>query len=114
MKTPSGSVFKSELMPEKTFFTMEQLQEFTKGTKYKRLLHDMRKGMRTFNDNERLKKKAEARRERQEGRRAEQRREKVRKRRTVGDGDADEIERRKAKFQEKKARRLAKKAEAAA
>jgi hypothetical protein len=110
-----ATVYKTELLPDKIFFSREKLEEFTRGKRYKRLMHEMRKGMRTHAENEKLRLKAEARRERVHARRQEKRREKVEKRRAIPDAnDDDEIARRKALFQEKKARRLARKAAAAA
>jgi len=108
------TVYKSDILPDKVFFSKETLREFTEGRRYKRLIHEMRKGMRTHADNEKLRVKAEARRERQNERRQQKRQEKVQQRRHVDPGDTDEIARRKALFQEKKARRLERKAAAAA
>lgn len=109
-KTGRGStIYKSQLLPDKVFFSKEKLREFTDGRRYKKLIHEMRKGMRTHADNERFRLKAEGRRERREERKRTQRRD---KRRVQDPSDADEIERRKAKFQAKKARRLERKAAA--
>jgi hypothetical protein len=112
-KTDKGIVYKSELLPGKTFFSREKMREFVAGNRYKRLLHEMKKGMRTHEDNEKLKHKADARRERQQARRVDKVHSK-RKASLDADADADEIERRKASFQAKKARRLERKAAAAA
>ena len=108
-----GIIYKSELLPDKVFFSREQLQEFTEGKRYKRLLHEMKKGMRTHADNEKLRQKAEARRERQSERREARRREKVERRRALPTDEAG-IEAAKAKFQAKKARRLERKKQSAA
>ena len=70
--------------------------------------------MRTHAENDKLKHKAEARRERQQERRVQKKKEKVQKLRALPDAsDTAEIERRKALFQAKKARRLARKEAAA-
>ena len=69
--------------------------------------------MRTHQDHEKLKHKAEARRERLRDKKQEQRREKVRAKRQAPADDEAEIERRKAAFQAKKARRLARREAAA-
>jgi hypothetical protein len=106
-------VYKSELLPDKVFFSMEKVEQFCNGKRYKRLIHEMRKSMRTHAENEKLRLKAQARKERQQERRAEKRRQKVMERRKPPSDDEEEIARRKAKFQEKKARRLARKAAAA-
>ena len=95
-----------------TFFSREDMVNFTKGKAYKRLLYDMKVGMRTNDDNEKLKAKAEARRERKRPAR-EAKEEEKRKRRRIGKG-AEDIDKRKAAFQEKKARRMARKAAAQA
>jgi hypothetical protein len=110
-KTQDGTVYKSELLPDKVFFAKETLREFVEGKRYKRLLHEMRKGMRTHQDTEKLKAKADARRERQQVQRQEKRQEKRRKRR-ASSADEDEISRRQAAFAAKKARRLERKAAA--
>ena len=81
-----------------------------KGKRYKRLLHDMKLGMRTYNDNEKMRRKAEARREKKRPEREQKQRDK-RKRQRTGK-TAEDIEKKKAAFQEKKARRLARKAAA--
>ena len=44
---PCASRSQSELLPEKAFFGKEKLMEFIKGKKYKKLMTDMKKGMRT-------------------------------------------------------------------
>jgi len=110
-----GVVYKSELLPDKVFFSKEKLKEFLNGKRYKRLVHEMKKGMRTHQDNERLEQKAAARRERRNERKRDEEQEKLRKKRKRKTEEADdaEIERRKALFQAKKARRLARKAEKA-
>ena len=114
-KAASGAnIYKSELLPDKIIFGRDKLDEFVNGKRYRRLLHEMKKGMRTHAENEKLKAKATKRRERLQERRAERKKEKVQRLRAVPDAtDTAEIERRKAKFQEKKARRLARKAEEA-
>ena len=112
-KSANGaSIYKSELLPDKVIFGRDKLEEFVNGKRYRRLLHEMKKGMRTHAENEKLKAKASKRRERQQERRAAHKKEKVQRLRAVPDAaDTAEIDRRKAKFQEKKARRLARKAE---
>ena len=105
------TIYKSKLLPDKVFFSKEKLQEFVKGKRYKRLIHEMRKGMRTHAENEKLRRKAEARRERGQIRKKQRLREKRDK--AVVEADATDIERRKAAFAAKKARRLARKASAA-
>ena len=47
-------VYKSELLPDKVFFSMDKLREFVEGKRYKRLRSEMRKGMRTHVENEKL------------------------------------------------------------
>ncbi len=47
------------------------MTEYISGKKYKKLKHDMRKGMRTYNDTKKLAAKAGQRRERQEERKKE-------------------------------------------
>lgn len=112
-QTDTGAVvYKSELLPDKAFFSKDKLQEFLKGKRYKRLLHEMKKGMRSHADTERLQAKASARRERLQTQKQERLKEK-RKRKTE-DADAEEIERRKASFAAKKARRLERKTATAA
>ena len=110
-KSASGAnIYKAELLPDKVFFSRDKLKEFVEGKRYKRLLHEMKKGMRTHAENEKLRLKATARRERQLDRRTGKRREKVQRLRAAPDAnDHAEIERRKAKFQEKKARRMERK-----
>ena len=56
------TIYHTTLVEGLSFFSREEMVEFTKGKRYKRLLHDMKVGMRTHNDNEKLRKKAEARR----------------------------------------------------
>lgn len=111
-----GAVYKSELLPDKVFFSKDKLKEFLNGKRYKRLVHEMKKGMRTHQDNQRLAAKATDRRERRMERKRDAEQEKLRKKRKrkLEEADDDEIARRKALFQDKKARRLARKAEAAA
>lgn len=119
-KTSSGVVYKSELLPDKVFFSREKLGEFVIGKRYKRLLREMRKGMRTHGENEKFKAKAEARKAKVGAKREERRKEQRGKRKAKRTLDGDEaehtgeIERRQAAFQAKKARRLQRKAEAAA
>ena len=114
-KTASGSsVFKSELLPDKVFFSKEKLKEYVDGKRYKRLIHEMRKGMRTYADNKKLQRKAEARRERKQDQHQQKAREKRKRQRNATSDDSAEIERRKAAFAAKKARRLERKAAAAA
>jgi hypothetical protein len=110
-----GTVYKSELLPDKVFFSKDKLKEFLSGKRYKRLVHEMKKGMRTHQDNEKLQKKATERRERCMERKRDSEQEKLRnkRKRKLEEADDAEIARRKAQFQEKKARRLARKAEAA-
>jgi len=103
-----GTCYKSQLLPDKVFFSREKLEEFLSGKKYKRLKSEMKKGMRTHEDNQRLEGKAIARRERQRARKEQQRTDKKRQRRVASDADA--IQSRQQKFQEKKARRLARRA----
>lgn len=116
-KTSTGVVYKSELLPDKVFFSREKLGEFVKGKRYMRLLREMRKGMRTHSDNEKLKAKADARKARLHAKKEERRKEQRGKRKakrvldSTEAGNADEIERRQASFQAKKARRLARRAE---
>ncbi len=105
------TIYHTTLVEGLSFFSREEMVEFTKGKRYKRLLHDMKVGMRTHNDNEKLRKKAEARRERKRPEREAKKQDK-RKKRRVGKS-AEDIEQRKAAFQAKKARRLAKKAKEA-
>ena len=95
-----------------TFFRREDMVNFTKGKAYKRLLYNMKVGMRTNDELEKRKAKAEARRERKRPEREAKAAEK-RKRRRIGKG-AEDIEKRKAAFQQKKARRMARKAAAQA
>ena len=71
-------------------------------------------GMRTYNDNKKLAAKAAERKERLGQRSLEKKQQKRKKMRLAPAGDQAEIERRQAKFQEKKARRLARKAEQSA
>ena len=104
------TIYHTTLVEGLSFFSREEMVEFTKGKRYKRLLHDMKVGMRTHNDNEKLRVKAEARRERVRARREAKRKESRKKQRTGQ--TPDDIEAKKAKFQEKKARRLARKAAA--
>ena len=94
-----------------TFFRREDMVNFTKGKAYKRLLYNMKVGMRTHDEVEKRKAKAEARRARKRPEREAKAAEK-RKRRRIGKG-AEDIEKRKAAFQQKKARRMARKAAAA-
>ena len=118
-KTGTGIVYKTDLLPDKVFFSREKLGEFVKGKRYKRLLREMRKGMRTHEEETKLKQKADARRERlnakKEAKKQAKKDSRKEKRKLDGeaDGDAAEIERRKASFQAKKARRLARKQAAA-
>lgn len=105
-----ATIYKSKLLPDKVFFSKDKLQEFIGGKRYKRLIHEMRKGMRTHGENEKLRLKAEARRERGQIRKKQRLREKREK--AVADADEADIERRKAAFAAKKARRLARKASA--
>ena len=95
-----------------TFFRREDMVNFTKGKAYKRLLYNMKVGMRTHDEVEKRKAKAEARRARKRPEREAKAAEK-RKRRRIGKG-AEDIEKRKAAFQQKKARRMARKAAAQA
>ena len=116
----SGIVYKSDLLPDKVFFNREKLGEFVDGKRYKRLLREMRKGLRTHADGERLKKKAAVRRAKFDEKHEKKKEELKAKRKAKRTLDADktentaEIERRQAAFQAKKARRLARKQEAAA
>ena len=114
---PSHRVADSELLPDKVFFSREKMTEFVGGKRYARLLREMRKGLRTHADNERLRKKSEARKERLQAKRDEKRKAKRKAKRAL-DGEqaenADAIAKRQASFQAKKARRLARKQEAAA
>ena len=113
VKTSSGKVvYKTTLLEDLTFFSREEIMAFVKGKRYKELLHKMKVGMRTHNDNEKLKLKAEARRSRLQAKLEIKKKEKRKNMRT-GSNDED-IEKKKAAFQAKKARRLARKAEAAA
>ena len=66
-----------------------------------------------YNDVKKLKNKATQRRERLATQKKEKQQKKRQQARAAPSDDLEEIERRKAKFQEKKARRLARKAEAA-
>ena len=111
-KTSAGIVYKSELLPDKVFFNRDKLSEFVGGKRYKKLLREMRKGMRTHQDVEKLKAKSDAKRERQQEKRQDKERPKRKEKRKLDaslDADAEAIERRKAAFQAKKARRNARK-----
>jgi len=109
-----GTIYKTQLLPEMTFHTHETFVQFLKGDRFQKLLAECRKGMRTYNDNERLKQKAQARRTRAEQRRAVTKRERrVKRKGKVQDIPETEIGRRKEAFQAKKARRLARKEVAA-
>ena len=100
-RTDDGAVvFKMNtgLFPEMTFFTREALVEFAEGNKYRRMRADMRKGMRTHDDNTRLKAKAAARKIRQVDRRAEaQKLKRERRKESVMSLSEAVIEERKAK-----------------
>ena len=117
-RTSSGPVYKSELLPDKVFFNREKLTEFVGGKRYKKLLKEMRKGMLTHADTERLKRKSEAKREKHQAKwdsKQENKREKRKAKRVLDtDADAEEVEKRQAAFQAKKARRLERKHAAAA
>ena len=105
-------MYKSELLPDKVFFNRDKLSEFVGGKRYKKLLREMRKGMRTHQDVEKLKAKSDAKRERQQEKRQDKERPKRKEKRKLDaslDADAEAIERRKAAFQAKKARRNARK-----
>ena len=91
----------------------EEMLAFTRGKRYKRLLHEMKVGMRTHNDKERLRLKSEARKERRKIHKEERKKLKRKRQRAKGGGSAEDIDAKKAAFQAKKARRLARKAEAA-
>lgn len=109
VRTEDGqTIFRSEIVEDRTFFSRRAMEEFAAGKRYKRLLHDMKKGLRTYNEVEKLKRKKEARLVRQRERREDKVRAKRKQRREAA--GAGEIEERKAKFQAKKARRLARKA----
>ena len=103
-------IYGSTLIDDVTFFSREEMVAFTKGKRYKRLLHQMKVGMRTHDDKEKLRGKAEARRERKRPER-EAKEEEKRKRRRIGKS-VEDIDKRKAAFQQKKARRMANKAAA--
>eukprot|EP00962_Isochrysis_galbana_P042479 scaffold15920_cov129-Isochrysis_galbana.AAC.2 len=109
-----GTIYKTKLLPEMAFHTHATFVEFLKGSQFQKLLAECRKGMRTHNDNEQLKQKAEARRARAEQRRAVKKRERrLRRKEKVAQLPESEIEKRKDAFQAKKARRLARKEAAA-
>uniref|UniRef100_A0A7S0L2F3 Uncharacterized protein n=1 Tax=Coccolithus braarudii TaxID=221442 RepID=A0A7S0L2F3_9EUKA len=111
-RSRSGSVvYKTLLVPERSFFSKEQFEEFAKGRKFKKLLLERRKGMRTYNEAKVLKAKADARRARSRSAREEKRKAKRKQKATAL--SSEEIELRKAAFQAKKARRKAKKGHSA-
>ena len=103
-------MYKCEILPEVVLFKKEDVVEFVKGKRFKKLRHEMRKGMRTYNDHKKLAIKAEQRRARLAQQKATKKQVKRQKARQVAGEDGSEIERRRAKFQEKKARRMARKA----
>lgn len=105
-------IYKSLMITDKVFFSKEKLDEYLKGKRHKRLLKEMKKGLRTHADNEKLRLKASARRERSHAKRSQRRTDRVREKRKAGAANVDDIERMKQRFQEKKARRLARRAAA--
>ena len=105
-----GTVYRTELLPDYSFHTREGFEQFLAGNKFQKLLAECRKGMRTHNDNERLKAKAQARRARASERRTLKKREhRERRKKRSSSLEENEIARRKEVFQAKKARRLARK-----
>ncbi len=103
-----GTIYKTELVPELTFFSRDAFAQFADGRKYKRLLADMRRGMRTHDQEKKLEQKAGARRERAQQRRQAKRKEKRKEKAAAL--SAEQIDERKRKFQEKKERRAARRA----
>ena len=103
-----GTIYKTELVPELTFFSRDAFAQFADGRKYKRLLADMRRGMRTHDQEKKLEQKAGARRERAQQRRQAKRKEK-RKEKAAALSE-EQIDARKRRFQEKKERRAARRA----
>ena len=110
-RTSDGrDVYHTELLPELSFFSKEKLVEFTKGTRFKKLKQDMKRGLRTHDDVQKLQQKKAARKERQQQRKREKRSGKrAAKAQSLSQ---TEIDARKAKFAAKKARRLERKAAA--
>ena len=110
-RTSDGrDVYHTELLPELSFFSKEKLVEFTKGTRFKKLKQDMKRGLRTHDDVQKLQQKKAARKERQQQRKREKRSGKrAAKAKSL---DQSQIDERKAKFAAKKARRLERKAAA--
>lgn len=114
IKGTNSTIYKTRLLPEMAFHTYESFVEFLKGDRFQKILAQCRKGMRTHDENERLKQKAQARRLRAEERRAKIKKERrLRRKERVASLPTEEVERRKNAFQAKKARRLARKEAAA-
>ena len=110
-RTSDGrDVYHTELLPELSFFSKEKLVEFTKGTRFKKLKQDMKRGLRTHDDVQKLQQKKAARKERQQQRKREKRSGK--RAAKAASLDQSQIDARKAKFAAKKARRLERKAAA--
>ena len=104
-RTSDGrDVYHTELLPELSFFSKEKLVEFTKGTRFKKLKQDMKRGLRTHDDVQKLQQKKAARKERQQQRKREKRSGK--RAAKAASLDQSQIDARKAKFAAKKARRL--------